>query len=253
MATLEENRQHWSTYSWSERGDEWSVRWGGTPFLWYGMLYPRIMNFIPAACGLEIAPGHGRITQFLKDHCRELIIVDLAADCIDVCRERFRKDSNISYHVNDGKSLDFIADHSLDFVFSFDSLVHAEADVLRSYLQQLAQKLTPHGVGFLHHSNMAAFRDPEAQQLSCPNLHWRAESVSAQLFRDACDEYSLECISQELIYWGKPHLVGQLNDCFSVFTLKGSKFSRPLRVRENKGFMNEATAILEVSRLYGPR
>ena len=36
-----------------------------------------------------------------------------------------------------------IQDKSIDFVFSFDSLVHAEAEVIEAYLNQLAMKLQP--------------------------------------------------------------------------------------------------------------
>jgi hypothetical protein len=45
-----------------------------------------------------------------------------------------------------------IADGSIDLAFSFDSLVHAEADVLSFYLAQLATKLRSDGVAFIHHS-----------------------------------------------------------------------------------------------------
>ena len=43
------------------------------------------------------------------------------------------------------------------FVFSFDSLVYAENDVIAAYLSQLARKLSPDGVGFIHHSNIGAY------------------------------------------------------------------------------------------------
>jgi hypothetical protein len=52
------------------------------------------------------------------------------------------------FHVNDGRSLAAVADGSVDLIFSFDSLVHVEADVMLAYLEQLAHKLTPHGIGF---------------------------------------------------------------------------------------------------------
>ena len=247
MPTVEENRLRWSTYEWDERGDEWSVVWGGTPYLWHAALFPRLMNFLPASRILEIAPGHGRFTQYLKDLCDELVIVDLTAECIDVCRERFREASNISYHVNDGKSLDFVHDGSLDFVFSFDSLVHAEADVLEAYVHELGSKLAPNGLGFLHHSNVEAYRDPKTGELNCENPHWRGERMSARLFREYCEAASLECISQELVNWGGLHY---LTDSFSVFTPKGSRYARPTEVVENSGFMAEAITIQAVSKLY---
>jgi len=42
-------------------------------------------------------------------------------------------------------------------VFSLDSLDHAEGDVMEAYLGQLAHKLTPNGVGFIHHSNLGMY------------------------------------------------------------------------------------------------
>ena len=54
------------------------------------------------------------------------------------CRRQFADCSHIDYFVNDGKSLAMIADKSIDFAFSFNSLVHVEVDVLEAYLHQLA-------------------------------------------------------------------------------------------------------------------
>jgi hypothetical protein len=51
-----------------------------------------------------------------------------------------------------------VPDDSIDFVFSFDSLVHAEADVMQAYLNQLVRKLKLNGVGFIHHSNIGEYQ-----------------------------------------------------------------------------------------------
>ena len=67
-------------------------------------------------------------------------MVDLSEKCIEACRKGFASSSHISSHANDGKSLGMIAEKSIDFVFSFDSLAHAEADVIEAYLVQLATK-----------------------------------------------------------------------------------------------------------------
>jgi SAM-dependent methyltransferase len=158
MPEVDENLANWSAgWDWSQAGDEWSAWWGGTPALWHGALLPRIHAFVPAATILEIAPGYGRWTQYLKDLAERLVIVDLTERCIEGCRQRFADATNIEYHVNDGRSLDMVEDNSIDFAFSFDSLVHAEADVLAAYLAQLARKLKPNGVGFIHHSNIGAY------------------------------------------------------------------------------------------------
>ena len=75
------------------------------------------------------------------------MVVDISERCIEACRQRFAAESHIAYHANDGRSLEMVADRSIDFVFSFDSLVHADADVIEDYLRQLGRKLTPNGVG----------------------------------------------------------------------------------------------------------
>ena len=120
MPTIEENKHIYDvTYPWEQSGDEWSVAWGGTDMEWYGTILPRISKFVPAQRILEIGPGFGRWTQFLKDLCQDLVIVDLSEKCIDRCRERFAPYPSITYAVNDGKSLEVVPDNTVDFLFSF--------------------------------------------------------------------------------------------------------------------------------------
>lgn len=247
MPTIKENITQWTDYAWSQQGDEWSQVWGGSEYVWWGSIYPRVRNFLPSGTVLEIAPGFGRMTQFLKEYCERLVVVDLTPRCIEACRERFRGEDHITFHVNDGRSLEMIPDRSVDFVFSFDSLVHAEQDVLRSYVHELSRKLVPEGIGFLHHSNLGAFSDHAMGDYHEPGPHWRARSMSAELFRTFCVEAGLRCIGQEIINWG-----GEiLHDCFSLITPAGSGDGRPCPVWENSGFMAEAHGLGAVARHYG--
>jgi 16S rRNA A1518/A1519 N6-dimethyltransferase RsmA/KsgA/DIM1 with predicted DNA glycosylase/AP lyase activity len=80
--------------------------------------YPRIQSFLPAANVLEIAPGFGRMTRFLAPQCEHRVLVDLVERCIQACHQRFECYKHIEYHVNDGLSLEMVADRSIDFVFS---------------------------------------------------------------------------------------------------------------------------------------
>lgn len=264
MPDVRENRLTWNApSSWSAQGDEWSGPWGGTEQMWHGTLLPRLHAFLPADTILELGPGQGRWTQYLKEAAQRLVLVDLADDCIAACRERFGPDGNISYHVNDGKSLDMVADRSIDLVFSFDSLVHAEADVLEAYLGQLGTKLTPDGVGFIHHSNMGAYRRaarlarmvpgrlrrPLTMRRLLVNLYaWRAESTTAELFAALCERAGLVCIAQEKIRWEYGR---GLTDAISLFTLPGSRWERPLVTVDNPHLMEEAARLAEIGRLYG--
>ncbi len=262
MPTIEDNLRLWgSRYVWPAGGDEWSTRWGGSESQWFGAIYPRVHAFLPAATILEIAPGYGRWTQYLQEHCERLVLVDLNQNCIDRCRERFASSPKLEYHVNDGKSLHMIADASIDFVFSFDSLVHAEADVIEAYLAQLAQKLKPDGVGFIHHSNLGAYRVrwsltqrllPTRLRRRLVKRGWlssfgmRAPGVTAELFAAYSERAGLPCVSQELINWRGSILL----DCFSVFAKLASRWARPNRVYKNRKFLEEVANAGQLSSLY---
>jgi SAM-dependent methyltransferase len=250
-------------WDWSADGDEWSRGWGGTESMWWGSLLPRIHSFVPAARGLELAPGRGRWTQFLKDLCQELVIVDISPACIEACRERFAGSDNLDCHVGDGKTLPMVADGSIDFAFSFDSLVHAEADVMESYARELGRILTADGIAFLHHSNQGEYAAAASRARRIPNVlrerliergllvntrAWRADSTTAKQFRGFCDAAGLAVVSQELITWAHGrHLI----DVISVVTPRGSRWERPTVVVENRKFMDEAHDRARIAPLYG--
>lgn len=240
MPSIAENRKAWSSYDWSQKGDEWSQAWGGSDFLWWGTILPRIRSFVPTGVILEIAPGYGRCSHYLREFCRQLILVDLNQNCIEACRQRFADDYRLSYHVNDGRSLTMIPDGSVDFVFSFDSLVHAEADVMQSYLTDLARKLKPDGWGFIHHSNIGRFVDPDTGQLPFANDSWRATSMTAEQFVADCRRAELYCPKQEIINWGG----SQLTDCFSIIAREPALSTD---VTENDQFMAEAAHLARLA------
>ena len=70
LPTIEENFDKWNDdASWHAGGEAWSRPWGDSSAQWYGCVYPRVRDFLPAATILEIAPGFGRWTEFLLPHC----------------------------------------------------------------------------------------------------------------------------------------------------------------------------------------
>ncbi|MEO8335551.1 MAG: class I SAM-dependent methyltransferase [bacterium] len=262
MPSVEHNKAMWGRdYRWARQGDEWSEPWGGVDSHWYGSILPRIHAFLPTGRVLEVAPGFGRWTQYLKDMCDHLTVVDLNANCIEACQERFADSPNIAYHVNDGSSLEMIADDSVDFFYTYDSLVHAEMEVIERYLEQLARKLTADGVGFLHHSNIGHHSEYHRYQRRLPEpfrqfllrqgvlnrRHFRSFSVTAEKVAAACEKVGLCCRSQELVNWRQRMLI----DAFTVFCRKGSKWARPNRVLRNPSFMIEAGLCAQGAPLYG--
>ena len=253
MASVEENLRYWeSVYNWPSAGEEWSRGWGGSDWEWAGCLYPRIRGHLPAERILEIAVGYGRWTEFLLEHCQELVGVDLAPSCVEYCRARFSS-ARASFFVNDGRSLKAVESESVDFVFSFFSLIHVEEDVVQDYLAEIARVLVPSGAGFIHHSNLGShgtyFRAVERLprflkkglfQAGLVDLpQWRAPSVSAEVFRRAASQAGLLCSTQELVNFGSRRLI----DCFTTLVKTDSSMARATEVWPNKGFMSEALRV----------
>jgi 2-polyprenyl-3-methyl-5-hydroxy-6-metoxy-1,4-benzoquinol methylase len=247
MPTIEDNIScYGKEYEWPNEGNEWSVPWGGTPYLWHGTIFPRIFPFLPTTTILEIAPGFGRCTQYFINLCEHLQIVDLNKNCIDHCKNRFKDYNTIDYYINNGKTLEMISDQSIDFVFSWDSLVHCESEVLESYIKECSRILKPNGIGFFHHSNIGQYYDASLKKISCENLHGRGETMSAALFKKYCDENQLICINQEIINWGG----SILNDCLSLFTKRMDKKHFTDNLFINSEFHKEVHSINAIAKMY---
>ena len=207
MPDLKWNETTWDgSYDWASRGEEWSGGWGNSEAQWFGSLYPRLHRLLPAGTILEIAPGFGRWTKFLIPHADRFVGVDLSSECVEACRARFTVAKNATFLQNDGVSLEIVPDN-LDFVFSFDSLVHGEMDVLDGYIRQIIDKLSPNGIAFLHHSNFAAM------PAGVENLHFRAHGVSGAAVANVVAQHGGRVLLQELVNWGSEQLI----DCFTIF------------------------------------
>ncbi|HVV75224.1 MAG TPA: class I SAM-dependent methyltransferase [Mycobacteriales bacterium] len=250
MGDIGELRQVFAeSWDWTTGGEEWSDWFGGTPTLWYGTILPRLRQFIlPASTILEIAPGFGRVTQFLRPACDHLVLVDLSPKCIEACKARFPDDPAIEFHVNDGTSLDMVADSSIDLAFSWDSLVHADREVVEAYVAELAKKLTDEGVAFIHHSNGGEHRLAHKIAVQVPErirrplvargalldvYAWRSTTITGEHVIAAARRAGLVCVSQELFTWEHGPF---LTEAITVLARPGSKWDRPSAVRRNREF-----------------
>jgi SAM-dependent methyltransferase len=252
-------QSHSTKYDWKDAGEEWSEPWGSSAAQWSGTILPRIQDCLPAATILEIAPGFGRWTHYLKDYCRELWAVDASGECIEACRRRFAAESHVRCFLNDGRSLSMIPDGSVDFVFSFDSFVHLRRELVEAYLSELGRTLKIGAKGFIHHSNLGAYADSLSQRIpqrmrkllrKIKVLDWehhRNPTMSADLFRTLCTQAGLQCVGQELINWRGRRLI----DCLSWFERTGSPKNDSTKVVRNPHFMREAARIRRQWRLQG--
>lgn len=258
---INENEAVWGQdYNWKTGGDEWSGAWGGPFMHWHGTLRPRIASYIPTSTILEIACGYGRWTHYLKDLCDKLIAVDLAEKCVEACKQRFASSEHASFYKNDGISLDMVNDNSVDLVFSFDSLVHANESAINGYLSQLPRILKKSGVAFIHHSNLGEYQHrysvaekiPMARKLGRASglleyAHWRDPQVDASKVAHWAELNGLQCIAQEIVLWGTKRT---FIDCMSTIVLKDSPHIRENRILKNPNFMSEASNFSQITRLY---
>lgn len=246
MPSLEENKKKWATHHWSMAGDEWSTLGGGSDRWWHGILLPRLLPLLNALPEkphvLEIAPGHGRWTQYLLHHANTLTAVDIDQGCLDACRVRFG--DRVTLVLGDGRMLGDI-NGPIDLCFSYDSLVHAEMDVMGSYMAELARVLRPGGYAFIHHSNL--------RDLDMPNdapRHWRARSVNAELVRARALEYGLSVPMQELCTKAGPKDRAMI-DCISVMHKpEGGVPSQQTAVLESLDFGQQIRLLGRAGRAY---
>ena len=237
MENINFNSQYWDGfYDWKGAGEEWSEMWGGSRAQWLGSLYPRISAYLPSETILEIAPGFGRWTQFLLSGCKRFVGVDLSLECVDACIERFSGVDHAIFVKNDGKSLEIAESGSVDFLFSFDSLVHANLEVMQAYAPEILRVLSPNGAAFIHHSNWLEVGD------EVENPHGRGSDMSAELFAEAIKDAGGHVYIQEKINWGLP-------GCSDCLTLFGWKNKEPTFIR-NEDFMLEGNNICKYQSPY---
>jgi 2-polyprenyl-3-methyl-5-hydroxy-6-metoxy-1,4-benzoquinol methylase len=239
-----------ANYEWIAAGEEWSEPWGGSAAQWFGSILPRIQVALPAETTLEIGSGFGRWSHYLRQHCQQLHLVDPDPQCMDACRRRFGADAGLSYDVNQNDSLVMVRDGSLDFVFSFDSLVHVRRQSIETYLRQLEGKLKPDGLAFIHHSNLGEYagsllRRARKRKTRAAD-HQRDPEMTANLFRELSERCGLKVVSQELVNWRGRRLI----DCFSFLARKGSKWKEARRPFRNRDFMLEAQLLKRVAEHY---
>lgn len=176
---------------WFSDGHEWSNSFGTTENLWNNHIFDKVKDFRGKKI-LEIAPGFGRITQFLSILAGELIVVDLNPLCIEKTRAKL-KHHVLAYFVNDGKSIPKVRNNSQDLVFSFDSFVHMHANVTEEYVKEIFRVLKPGGQAFIHHSWFYGGTDN-----SIENIAGRA-NMNPEQFKILVESNGMEIISQDRI------------------------------------------------------
>lgn len=154
---------------------------------------------------LDLAAGHGRNSVFLAELAGRITLMDIQAGNIEFCKRRFSENQNMAFHVSSGYDMRPLEDSSITLIYCFDSMVHFDSDVIRSYLRDARRVLRPGGRGFFHHSNYTGGHD------------WRANPagrsfMSKELFAHYALKEGIRIVRQRVIPWaGNP-----TGDCLSL-------------------------------------
>jgi hypothetical protein len=133
---------------------------------------------------------------------------------------------------------------------------------MRSYCLQITRKLRVGGTGFLHHSNLGAYKHwllakrgvvtlcRGYSRLGNLLIHdcVRAPEMTASLMARFCQEAGLTCTAQEVIPWESSR---RPIDCFTVFKKEKVPLPRSRQVFVNYRFMQEAANTKRLALLYG--
>jgi len=240
MATLKANKKYYEDYDWSCGGEEWSDPWGGTRSMWLASIFPRISEFLPARTIIEIGAGHGRIARILHAFAtNQLVLFDIVDDCVSMCKKKFASSAKTICLKTNGHALEGIADNSVDFIFSFYSLVGSDNKTITGYLKEFARVLSDDGVAFIHHSNAGMYFDPDNPEPDKRLLllaAYRDMSIDATQVQEIAAGCNLSCIKQECINWDITEI---LSDCFSTIVRPTSKWIREPVLLHNPDFQQE--------------
>jgi ubiquinone/menaquinone biosynthesis C-methylase UbiE len=172
---------------------------------WESVVWPFISD-ADLSVVVDLAAGHGRNSAKLVTLAEKLYIVDINETNVELCRKRFSAHPNVTIVKNDGFTLSFLPDSSVTLVYCFDSMVHFDSDVVRSYLAETQRVLTPDGRGFFHHSNYVDNPGGDIHD----NPGWR-NFMSASLFAHYAAKEGLELCRQRIVDW-----VCRESDCVSL-------------------------------------
>lgn len=202
-------------------------RWAKTPYYdaeeahalaqWNDLIQPFISGGLPAgeaidySSVLELAIGHGRMTNILLQQSDHLTGVDVLQENIDFCSDRFGQHPKLSLLRNDGVTLQGVESGSISFVFCFDSMIHFDSDVVRAYLREFKRIMAPGAKAFLHHSNLTRNPGSDFQK----NAHAR-NFMSQALFQHYALKEGLINLKSEVIDWGRGDKHVAELDCLSL-------------------------------------
>ena len=145
-----------------ERADIYGLEWGD-PEVMPELQHVRdhfLRRYITAdTTALEIGPGGGRWTRYMLA-AKHIIAVDFHRELLDEV-QRNVSHPNMTLITNNGDDFPGVADHSVDFIFSFGTFVHLDIEIIDRYLGNMKRVLRPESNVVIQYADKTK---PAAQQ-----------------------------------------------------------------------------------------
>jgi SAM-dependent methyltransferase len=105
---------------------------------------------IRAGTMVEIGCGLGRMTHRFAERFNHVYAVDVSPEMLTRAKTQWAGLTNVDFILGHGNDLPGIADHSVDFVFSFIVLQHVpDQTIVKDYLRETARVLKPDALAYL--------------------------------------------------------------------------------------------------------
>lgn len=108
---------------------------------------------------VEIGPGGGRWTRYIKPHVERVYAVDYHAELLAELGKNVRGERLVPIK-NNGDDFPGIPEGTIDFIFSFGTFVHLDFDIIEKYIVNLKPLLKPTSNVVIQYSDMTK---PRAQ------------------------------------------------------------------------------------------
>jgi len=214
------NRDRWDEdHTWAKDGDEWSgqAKLCGVPYEdWKASLVAHLIKPYVSSVSeiIEVAPGHGRWSEYLISVGSFVTLVDIAPGCLKHCMGRFGTAANVDYFLTDGTRLPHHATGRIDFIWSYDSFVHMTAGVIGAYMSEFARVLRPGAKAIIHHANVPNLAAHSQQQAE----GWRS-AVDNSMIRSFALNAGLT-VAAQFSFWDEDRKIGvpRFGDSISILS-----------------------------------
>lgn len=178
-------------HTYYQSAEHWMV-----PFWGPGSRFSPLFDRLDLTKTVEFACGHGRHSAHALDRFGEITLVDVNETNIEACRSRFKGKKNVHFLTNNGKDLAGLDSDCYTAIFSYDAMVHFEAEDVIGYLHEFRRILMPGGRCLLHFSSFDSAPGSSFQS----HAHWR-NFFSLNMMRHFSDRAGFDLISEDSFDW----------------------------------------------------